>query len=632
MISVLGIVIQNFRSWQGKHYVPLKDLGLVAVMGVNHDAPVLSPSNGAGKTGIGAALRWCLYGASDTQADAVINEIAGKDTTVITRLIDDDGRLIVVERYRARPKTKPASSLIVTVNGVADGYTTLDVGETQKKLNELLGMDATIFEAAVMFHQAPGARTAFVDLGDADAKAVLSNILPIGGIDDMKAANDSELALCKNGIATLSGQLAGLQSNVEQLKHYIVDADTRGAAWAADQEARIAWVRNELQTIETEGIAVRGQLDAMPAQQQLITIPSTHNESRALQQTQQAVRHIEERIGQYRRQLQHLQSPQAAFCPTCAQPVATNASPAEQIEQTMAAIDGLERRDLQPARVAAEAAAHALQVAEQRVVEARAAQMAVAPTEQLRSQLASRRQQLQQAWTTTNHRLGAEIAAVNPFVDAGARARAQIDGVIANVRVLEGRLGETTERASLLEWWSAGLGRQGLKSFVLDSYLEIMTTEANRWVSIITGGRGWVRFETQKAAVSGKKLIEQINVRCFTQGPSGETIERSIRDAEWSGGERQRYALAIDFGLARLVAGRAKRAWDTLILDEVFRYLDAGGKQAFVDVLRQLAKDKSTVLLVDHDPTFTAYCDSVIVVEKRNGCSSIQQPTEETAA
>lgn len=189
---------------------------------------------------------------------------------------------------------------------------------------------------------------------------------------------------------------------------------------------------------------------------------------------------------------------------------------------------------------------------------------------------------------------------------------------------LENHRNELDARGALLQFWTYGFSSKGLKSYVIDTRLDEMTLEVNKWVHLLTGGTVWVRFETQKSVGAGKKskLVESFTIRVFRHNPDGTITERNFRS--WSGGEKHRIALGIDFGLARLIASRAKRSYDLLILDEVFqKSLDSSGKEAVAELLQHLRKEKSTILVIDHDVMFQGLFEEIIVIEKKNRCSRI---------
>jgi len=207
----------------------------------------------------------------------------------------------------------------------------------------------------------------------------------------------------------------------------------------------------------------------------------------------------------------------------------------------------------------------------------------------------------------------------NPF-------KAQLAEVTSELAVLgqlaskaEGLKAEIADRLVLADFWVEAFGPKGVKSYILDTRLSELTAAANEGVLALTGGTMWVQLDTVKAGRTTKTVRNQINLRVFRYNTDGSVLERGYKS--WSGGERQRISLGIDFGLAGLVAGRAKKQYHELFLDELFRHLDKGGKEAVVDMLREFCQSKSSIFVIEHDDEFREHFDSELVIQKSHGQS-----------
>jgi DNA repair exonuclease SbcCD ATPase subunit len=176
------------------------------------------------------------------------------------------------------------------------------------------------------------------------------------------------------------------------------------------------------------------------------------------------------------------------------------------------------------------------------------------------------------------------------------------------------------ERKRQFAFWLEAFGLKGLKSFILDSRLVDMTHAANEWVRVLTGGTHWIRFESQ-SLTRGGKLAEKFNVRVFRHNPDGSVADRGYRS--YSGGEKRRIALGIDWGLSCLVASRASKQWGVLVLDECFKHLDPGGKEAFFELLEAFKSTRSSVFVIDHDEAMSGHFGMGIVIHRQGGRSRI---------
>lgn len=226
--------------------------------------------------------------------------------------------------------------------------------------------------------------------------------------------------------------------------------------------------------------------------------------------------------------------------------------------------------------------------------------------------------------------MSASIAAMraqtNPFVQQEVLNREAVKIARAVEVDLRAKKAVATTDAEYLAFWTEAFGPRGLKNYVLDTKLQAITDAANHWVKILTGGTIWVRIETQTMGRSTGTLRNKLNVRVFRYMPDGTVRERNYKS--WSGGEKQRVSLGIDLGLASLVASRARKHYDVLILDELFRHLDTSGREAVLELLQHLAREKSSVFVVDHDAELGAQFEARVVVRKVGGVSTLVEESE----
>ena len=88
-----------------------------------------------------------------------------------------------------------------------------------------------------------------------------------------------------------------------------------------------------------------------------------------------------------------------------------------------------------------------------------------------------------------------------------------------------------------------------------------------------------------------------------------------------SGGEQYRVALALRVAIGRVLANRAGRRIETLVLDEP-EGLDAAGFSALADLIKVLGQEFPLVLTVSHTDGLESACDTSIRVEKDDAGAS----------
>lgn len=227
----------------------------------------------------------------------------------------------------------------------------------------------------------------------------------------------------------------------------------------------------------------------------------------------------------------------------------------------------------------------------------------------------------------TASRAAAVAGEVNPWVVRVSDHAGHLVRQRDEVQSLESVQASRDESLRYLDFWVEALGRRGLRSYVLDRHLQELTDAANQWVQLLTGGVVWVKFESQKELRSKKgELVNAPDLLISRWNPDGTITTRNYKS--WSGGEKQRISFAVDFGLSRLIARRARQTYDLLILDEAFKHLDRSGKEATVEMLQQLAQEKSAVIVVEHDSDFQDAFDQRILIEKKGRRSRIVPPEE----
>jgi len=235
-------------------------------------------------------------------------------------------------------------------------------------------------------------------------------------------------------------------------------------------------------------------------------------------------------------------------------------------------------------------------------------------------------------------RLGADLARLrqewvqikdeqNPFAHAEADTQIKIQGLRATVEQSEKAMATNDAATRYADFWVTALANKGLKSYILDQRIGEMSDAANKWVQLLTGGTIWIRFETQKMGRSTKRLSNDMNIRVFRYNTSGTTTERNYKS--WSGGEKRRVSWAIDFGLSRLVAARAKKRWDALILDEVFKHVDQKGGEAIAEMLAHLRRERPSIFVIEHDGNFQSQFEQRVLIRKQNGSSTILEDNNE---
>jgi DNA repair exonuclease SbcCD ATPase subunit len=86
--------------------------------------------------------------------------------------------------------------------------------------------------------------------------------------------------------------------------------------------------------------------------------------------------------------------------------------------------------------------------------------------------------------------------------------------------------------------------------------------------------------------------------------------------------KKRRISLAVDMGLSEIMADQYGSQFNLIVFDEQDSYLDDQGRKAYMNLLKDLSKQKA-VYVVAHDSEFKSQFDEVITIQKREGVSAI---------
>lgn len=638
-MRILGVKMENYGSFAGKHEVELSDRGLVLVLGDNQDEPGMN-SNGAGKSTIFKALDWCLFGEvpSGDHVDSVISD--GADKVAVEVFLEmDAGQILEVRRSRPRGAS---GKLTWVVDGVSNGR--IDPKETQRHLERFLGLDREVFHAAVLFSQE--AVWNFAEAKDAARMAMATKVFGLEELDDMAERAGAKLKKTDQLFQNLEVQKANLEGLIEALgqgANYQALIEDWQRQWDTRREAAQAeWEQCEraqetLQALEVEwqGWARESQKAYVSPDEAPYQAPIVEAQA-AVAQWSQHVRDLQRQLVDLETRQKELQGLSGVVCRVCNQPV--SADHARREVQALGAQESRLQAEYEVAKGSLRqweaALGHNQQVltqfrdwvARDRADYDRSQRAAHREIQELAARMGEYKAAAQRRDTAWRN-LQTVTQEVNPVIAQQRAAQEQLSHYQQDLANLTQEHDRLQRERSIWEYWKKGLGYAGLKSYILDTRLNALTGATNQWLTMLTGGTCWVRLETQSKARTSGRLSNKITIRCFRWNPDGTTTERNYRS--WSGGEKRRIAWALDFGLNQIIAARATHSYDQMILDEVFKHVDQAGGEAVVEMLRQLRGEKDSIFVVEHDSAFQSQFDTRLVVRKEGGQSQILEVTSE---
>ena len=586
------VELMGYGSFRNYTKVSLEGKGLVFVRGNNFDTPNTS-SNGAGKSTLFEAIDWCLFGQppkGDVASSIIHPGASSADVCVELRNTSTKEKLIINRSRLVSGKTQLG----------LDGQVWMDVAETQKQIEARLGLTRDIFHAAVFWTQSD--HFSFADASDAQRKKLLVKILPmLERIDDLAASHKAlHVEDVEDRISSYNGMLATeqtIQVNQEILISTLATQSEMYQIYLKELESKVqdyptlTWIESDTGVLSDKYIL------ALESLNQRCSINTDQTEKTELEASQ-----AKERIQELNDKISALPK---LVCDYCGQ-----ATPSATHHNLQQELKYWENRLADKSQFL-----HVLHMEK------------VSLDKEITDTKFQHQHKLHELQILRQSRLNAEAAVKQhkeqepaSAVEALKKAQKTLEEAEEKQKKYHEVLDELTRLREDLEFWTKGLSTKGLKSYALDAYLGFLTESANHWVGALTGGQFSVRFESQSKTT--KSLVEKTNIRVFKHNSDGTTTERNYRS--WSGGEKRRVALGVDYGIASLVASQAKTTWGTLILDESFRaHLDMEGRTAVVGLLQELKKEKDSIFVIDHDPEFQAHFENVWTVDLHNGVSTV---------
>ena len=258
MIVIKELTVKNFMS-VGNHTQALnfEKENLTLVLGENLDqgGDDAGSRNGTGKTTIVNALSFALYGNALTniKKDNLINKINNKGM-LVTLTFEKNGVSYRIERGR-----KP-NVLQFFVNNVSQKTKESDdaqgdVRETQKDLDDLLGMSHDMFKHVVALNTYT---EPFLSMRANDQRVIIEQLLGITLLSEKAELLKEQVRLTKDQITQENANIEAIKRSNENIKKSIEGILTRQSAWYKQHELDIEKLGKSI--IELENVDIEAEL------------------------------------------------------------------------------------------------------------------------------------------------------------------------------------------------------------------------------------------------------------------------------------------------------------------------------------------------------------------------------------
>ena len=258
MIKIKELTVKNFMSVGNQtQAVNFAQQNLTLVLGENLDmgGDDSGSRNGTGKTTIVNALSFALFGNALTniKKDNLINKINNKNM-LVTLAFNKDGTDYRIERGRKPTLMKFYVNDVEQEDGESDDAQG-DMRETQKDLDELLGMSHDMFKHIVALNTYT---EPFLSMRAADQRAIIEQLLGITILSEKAESLKELIRQTKDNILQETANLEATRKSNEKIQVSIDSLLTRQTAWNSQRDSDLEKIGRAI--IELESVDIEAEL------------------------------------------------------------------------------------------------------------------------------------------------------------------------------------------------------------------------------------------------------------------------------------------------------------------------------------------------------------------------------------
>lgn len=642
-MKINDLAIENWGAI-GKASLALNDRGLLLIQGENLD-DTSQISNGAGKSTVPEALSWCFYGetAKEESGDKIVNRKAGKDTSVVALVEDDDGTVYRIARYRKHHTYKNMLRLEMQDGGTAY-WKDLTQGTdklTQPLVDKVVGCNHEVFRAAIY-----AAQEAMPDLPAMTDKSLKVLIEESAGIAKLQAASEIAAKTVKErklAVADASNKIMGIQATMNTLDETVIQAEAQRDGYEKQRvdgtavvQARLdekkaafkpefgARLETGLEQLKTQAADVQSKIAGSDAERQkerdLETGVAQASGAHALAENE--LKRLVAAAHTAKHKLDHVNDSVGNACGECGHIIETDDLVASEAVLKKAAQEAVKvARDQ---KVVVQERAEALTAASEALTAHRATMTDVTALTAQLSAFDEKGQKLRDAigqWKSqaemiaNDERKLVELAAlVNPYIKTIEDAKTRIENAKLDMDVIDTQRLELQTDLEVAEYAARAYSPAGVRAHILDTVTPHLNNRTSHYLSALTDGNVSAVWSTISKTAKGE-LREKfvIDVVSATGGESYKSL---------SGGEKRKVRLACAMALQDLVASRAAKPIALWVADEIDHALDDAGLERLMILLDEKSREKGTVLVISHTD-LRDFIRTSITVQKKDGFASI---------
>lgn len=638
-MKILRIEITNFLAI-GQASIELADQGLVHITGENNEE-TSADSNGAGKSSIGDALDWCLFGSCrGLTGNDIINTAAGKGTRVSV-LIEDEDAHYTITRYRKYPKKKDVPEVEMVQNGNAVDLTKGTATLTQKEIIKIIGCSQDVFRAAV--YSAQEEMPDIPNMTDKQLKNLIEQAANITVLDTAHQIAKERYDAAATKVA--SKQIAhdrledALQHSKQtfgalQREHDRWDNERASVLQEYERKARAALkdfkdAENDHKPEESDELDkkiadTQAKIDAVQSEvEREATLRSDYDRASQTEAMLDGRREqAEEAFKKAARALKNIEARVGKDCGECGKTYET-----DDIAQakSIASKDLIEKRDAFNTADTKFKSAHKLSEAALEKLSEHQANMTDVSSENallrnlereknfadnLVKEIASMRDDAREAAEEWKR----QKSATNPHAKLLTDEQEQYDTTEKLLQASKKELGDLRLAAEYAAKQIEVFAPAGVRAHRLDEATPYLNERTAHYLGSLSDGAIEATWSTLSLTKSGD-LREKFKVEVEKDGsaPSFKAL---------SGGEKRKVRLACALAVQDLVARRASKNIELWIGDEIDDALDKPGLERLMSILEEKSRDRGTVMVISHND-IAHFARKSILIRKANGVSEV---------
>ena len=628
------------------------------LLGKNQDSAA-ADDNGAGKSSVAEAIRWCLYGETvrgtidkSLPVTHVIRESDKKRTkTDVTIHFTTPDKDVVVQRTR----TKTKGELFLSIDDAVSGArTTLKGNEAQETLDGLLGINVQQF--ANLVHLDGSYPYLFAPASDKDRKDILADLVDLAITEYMQQEVKARISPLEAQISALNDELFRSQFKLDEYRKELPELRKKGVITKellSVKKKQLVTVKNEVDHFKTKydeldaelGVLTSGYEDKIKDKKELIEELDDAIEELWAKKAAISDSYLKSDLEEVNKKIYSLRSQRHSIglriktieelqakgkCSTCGQ------------DTTLVSTKELDALTSQAEELTSEIEEHEATVKELDSKRRLAIENIcddVARTKKTRDSHAGQLEELEGADKAARSGILDEVAKVRRALTSACsdegRLTAEIEGLQkvleetkdkfkfnkeeaeicdANIRDLNERDKRLTQELDGLHFWKKGFGPKGVASLYIETVLPHISSRIQKYANILTGGDVTVSLQAYTETKS-KTIREAIQISAVNSKGA------SVYGAN-STGERNRINLAVTLGLIDYFRDVNVFESNLLICDEIFDGLDATGVEQALHALR--TADVSSVLVVSHHEHLKPLFEETIYARKKGGVTTIE--------